>query len=227
MYLNIHVFNLAQENPGVRRALADADLVYCDGEGIRLGARLLGEPALTRMTAADFIEDVAAFLATERLRLFWVGGRQGVAERAVQALAARYPGLDIAGTHHGYFAKDREESDRVVAAINAATPNVVIVGLGSPTQELWLRRVRQRIDAPVVWALGATADNLAGVQWRAPRWMAQNKLEWLWRLAANPRRMFARYVIGNPLFIARVLRARLGNALSERERKSKDKDGRT
>ena len=95
-------------------------------------------------------------------------------------------------------------------------PHLVIVGMGTPIQELWVDRNRAAIDAPLVWCLGATADYLVGEQPRAPRWMTDHGLEWIHRLAANPTRLLGRYVVGNPLFLLRVLSARIREKLRGR-----------
>ena len=208
MYLNVHVANVAYRNSALRESLRAADLVYCDGAGVRLGARILGDDLPARMTAADFIWDLAGMCAQRGHRLFWVGGEPGVSQQALELLRERHPQLVIAGAHDGFFAKEGPESDRVIGEINAAKPDLVIVGLGTPLQELWVQRNRGAIDAPLVWCLGATADFVTGRSRRAPEWMLEHGLEWLHRLDREPRRLFKRYAIGNPLFVSRVLRER-------------------
>jgi N-acetylglucosaminyldiphosphoundecaprenol N-acetyl-beta-D-mannosaminyltransferase len=209
MYANVHVLNTAQRTPGLVDALRGADVVYCDGEGVRVAARLLGESLPERMTGADFIWDLARRLGESGLRIFWLGGAPGTADRATQLLAEKHPGLTISGTHHGFFEKVGAESDAVIARINECQPAVVFVGMGTPTQELWVARNRAQIDAPVVWCVGATADFIAQVQGRGPEVLTQNGFEWLARLASDPQRLFRRYVVGNPLFLARVLQYRV------------------
>jgi N-acetylglucosaminyldiphosphoundecaprenol N-acetyl-beta-D-mannosaminyltransferase len=210
MYLNVHVANCAARDHGLRDALGAADLVYCDGAGIRLGAWLLGQNPPPRLTGADFIWDLAALSAERGFSLFWIGGRAGVARRAVARLADRCPGLEIAGTHHGFFAKQGSETTAVISEVNASRPDIVLVGLGTPMQESWVTLHRAAIEAPVVWCIGATADFIAGEVPRGPRWMVDNGLEWLHRLWAEPRRMWRRYAVGNPIFLLRILGERLG-----------------
>lgn len=209
MYANVHVLNTSQRMPALVDALRGADLVYCDGEGVRVGARLLGELLPGRMTGADFIWELGRRLGETRTPIFWLGGAPDTASRAMQLLAERSPGLIISGTHHGFFDKTGVESDAVIARINECEPAIVFVGMGTPMQELWVARNRARISAPVVWCIGATADFIAQVQPRGPEVLTQHGLEWLARLVSDPRRLFGRYVVGNPLFIARVLRSRL------------------
>jgi N-acetylglucosaminyldiphosphoundecaprenol N-acetyl-beta-D-mannosaminyltransferase len=209
MYANIHVVNTAQNVPELRAALADADLLYCDGEGIRLAAAVLGHDLPERITGAEFIYDLARRLGEAQRSIYWIGGAPGVTQQALDVLASQNPSLRVAGAQHGFFAKHGPESDAVVAQINAAAPDLLIVGMGTPIQELWVREHRARIHAPVIWCIGATADFVTGVQTRGPALLTQHGFEWLARFAYEPRRMFRRYIIGNPLFAARLLRSRL------------------
>jgi len=209
-YVNVHVLNSAAADPRLREALNQFDRVYCDGEGVRLGARLLGAALPERMTGADFIWDLAANLAPRGRRLYWLGGAPGIAAEALRCLQARSPGIVVAGAQDGYF--DRATSGEVVAALNETRPDVVFVGMGTPIQELWVAEHRAAIDAPVVWCIGATADFIVGAQRRGPEWMTRHGFEWLSRLTSDPRRLFGRYVIGNPLFLGRILRQRWGRA---------------
>jgi N-acetylglucosaminyldiphosphoundecaprenol N-acetyl-beta-D-mannosaminyltransferase len=200
MYVNVHCMNLAHDDPAYRAILNSADIVYCDGTGVRLGARLADMPLPERMTGADWIEDLCHVVQREGLSLFLLGGRPGVAEDAAAALVARYPSLRIAGVASGFGGI----SD-TIRELDRARPDIVLVGMGSPGQETWIDRHRPQIDAPVVWAVGALFDFVAGRIPRGPHWMTENGLEWLCRLAAEPRKLWRRYLIGNPRFLARVL----------------------
>ena len=208
MYANVHVLNTAQRTPALVDALNSADLVYCDGAGVRVAARLTGQYVPERMTAADFIWELARRLGEISAPAYWLGAAPGVAADCMRRLAERSPGFVTAGTHHGFFAKQGPETDAVIAAINAAEPAIVFVGMGTPDQELWVMRNRARIDCPVVWSIGGTADIITGVQKRGPDVLSQHGFEWLGRLMSDPRRLFGRYVVGNPLFLARVLRSK-------------------
>jgi N-acetylglucosaminyldiphosphoundecaprenol N-acetyl-beta-D-mannosaminyltransferase len=201
MYANVHVLNAAYRDPDLRRILNAVDLVYCDGAGVRLGARLTGQHLPERMTGADWIHDLCRACQKKRYALYLFGGELGIADRAAQALQAQHPGLIIAGTHDGFF----DDSSTIITAINQARPDILLVGLGTPLQERWIDQHFDALEAPVVWAVGALVDFVAGKVPRAPRWMLDHGLEWLYRLLVEPRRMWHRYVIGNPLFIYRVL----------------------
>lgn len=203
-YANVHTVNVALDHPDVARFMRRADLIYCDGNGIRLGAWLGGQDLPPRMTGADWIDDLGRLAAVRGHRLFWLAGEEGVAETAVRRLAERAPGLQIAGTHHGYFDKEGAGTDAVIDRINRSEADIVLVGFGTPLQERWIAAQRDRLDAPVVWALGATADFLSGRVSRGPTLLHQHGAEWLARLLVDPRRLWRRYLIGNTRYLARI-----------------------
>ena len=207
-YVNAHVLNQSQSNPDLRRALQASDLVYCDGYGVRLAARLIGLTVPYRMTGADWIWGVAALCQKSGRSLYLLGSDPGSSSEAAAALRRWYPRLDVRGTHHGYFGLGSPHSERVLEHIAETQPDVLLVGMGTPQQELWVDGNRDRIDAPVVWTVGALFDYVSGRVPRAPHWIADNGLEWIFRLAVEPRRMWRRYLLGNPAFLARVLEER-------------------
>ncbi len=204
-YANVHVLNSAYEDPDLLRFLQTADLVFCDGNGVRLGARLLGHDLPHRMTGADWIWDLAA-RAEGRWRLYWIGGEPGVTDRAAAALRARHPTLTIA-SDHGFHARSGPDDDACLARINAFAPDILLVGMGTPEQERWVAARRDRLSVPVVWCLGATADFISGKVRRGPRWLT-DRAEWIDRLYSDPTRLWRRFLLGNTLFLARVLRSR-------------------
>ncbi len=203
-YANVHTVNTALEQPDVARFMRSADLIYCDGNGIRLGAWLGGQQLPPRMTGADWIADLGRLAADRGYRLFWLGGAEGVAEAAARRLTELAPGLAVAGTHHGYIDKRGPQTDAVVDQINESGADIVLVGFGTPLQERWIAEHRDRLDAPVVWALGATADFLSGHVSRGPALLHQHGAEWLARLLVDPRRLWRRYLIGNTRYLTRV-----------------------
>jgi N-acetylglucosaminyldiphosphoundecaprenol N-acetyl-beta-D-mannosaminyltransferase len=209
---NARALNLAYEQPRLRRFFNQSDYVVCDGFGVLWAARWLGQPLPERMTPPDWLPDVAALCARHGFSVFFLGNRPGVAERAAGRLRAAYPGLHVAGTQHGYFDRTpgSAENERVLERINAARPQLLYVGFGMPSQEYWLEANWPRLDVKVAITAGAMLDFVAGVTPRGPRWMTDRGLEWLTRLATEPRRLWARYVLGLPVFASRVIRQRLG-----------------
>jgi N-acetylglucosaminyldiphosphoundecaprenol N-acetyl-beta-D-mannosaminyltransferase len=213
MYANAHVLNQSAQNVELRGALESADLVYCDGYGVRLAAKALDRPVPHRMTGADWIWALAALCAAAGQSMYLLGSEPGIARAAGDKLAAAFPGLGVVGAHHGYFDVGSPHDDRVIEDINARRPSILLVGMGTPKQELWVEANADRLDVDVLWTVGALFDVVSGRVPRAPGWLADNGLEWIFRLAIEPGRMWRRYLLGNPVFIHRVLaqaRARHG-----------------
>jgi N-acetylglucosaminyldiphosphoundecaprenol N-acetyl-beta-D-mannosaminyltransferase len=210
--VNAHLLNLCYEDPELRGFLNGAEVVFCDGAGVMLAARILGKRIPERITYADWAWRLAAFAAAERYSLYFLGARPGVAQEAAKSLRRSYPNLRIVGVRHGYFDHSAKspENAAVVREINAAAPDILLVGLGMPLQERWLMENRERIDAGVVLTGGAVFDYVSGGLRRGPRLLTDNGFEWLARLLVEPRRLWRRYLVGNPLFLLRVLRQRLG-----------------
>lgn len=211
---NVHCINLSYRYTWLREMLDGAAVVFCDGAGVVLGARVLGRPALCRITYADWMWRLAGFAASEGLSLFFLGGRPGVAERAAGRLRERYPALEISGVQHGHvdLAPGSPENEELLERVNAASPDVLVVGLGMPLQEWWLRENRTRLRAGVALTGGAVFDYLSGDLRRGPRVLTDHGFEWLARLLVEPRRLWRRYLLGNPLFLARVLGQRLSES---------------
>jgi N-acetylglucosaminyldiphosphoundecaprenol N-acetyl-beta-D-mannosaminyltransferase len=205
MYVNAHVLNQSQEQPELRAALESADLVYCDGYGVRLAAKALDVEIPHRMTGADWVWGLASLCEQAEQSVYLLGSEPGVAADAAARLQRWYPRLGIAGTHHGFFDIGSDHDERVIEDVNARRPDIVLVGMGSPKQELWVQRNAHRIDTDVVWTVGALFDYVSGRVPRAPAWLSDNGLEWIFRLAIEPNRMWRRYLLGNPVFVSRVM----------------------
>jgi N-acetylglucosaminyldiphosphoundecaprenol N-acetyl-beta-D-mannosaminyltransferase len=205
MYVNAHVLNRSLAVPALRGALERADLVYCDGYGVRLAAKALDVEIPHRMTGADWVWGLAAMCEASGQSIYLLGSEPGVAAQAARRLHRWYPRLQIAGTHHGYFEPGSAHDDRVIEDINQRRPDIVLVGMGTPKQELWVQHNAHRLEAGVLWTVGALFDVVSGRVPRAPSWLADNGLEWIFRLAIEPQRMWRRYLLGNPVFVSRVM----------------------
>jgi N-acetylglucosaminyldiphosphoundecaprenol N-acetyl-beta-D-mannosaminyltransferase len=205
MYVNAHVVNQSRGGAGLRNALRRADLVYCDGYGVRLAARALHLEVPHRMTGADWIWGLAALCELSGQSIYLLGSEPPIAREAAARLARWYPELDVVGAHHGFFEVGSPHNERVIEDIVEHAPRIVLVGMGTPKQELWVDRYADRLGGAVVWTVGALFDYVSGHTPRAPRWLADNGLEWIFRLAIEPNRMWRRYLIGNPVFLSRVL----------------------
>lgn len=204
-YANAHNVLLAKEQPAYRSALAQSDMVFCDGFGVWGASRWLGTPLPERMTLPDWSERLFALANAEGWSLFFLGAEAGIAECAATHLKSRFPRLTIE-THHGYFDLNSEENERVLARINAAKPTLLLVGMGPPRQDLWIAANHSRHTTPLTMAVGCLFDYMAGTKARGPRWMTMAGGEWLWRLVREPHRLWRRYLLGNPRFIWHILR---------------------
>lgn len=206
-YVNVHAINLAQELTWFREFINSSQIVFCDGYGVKWAARFLHSKDLQRYTPPDWFGQLAGVSAERGISMFFLGTRQEVVEKAAAVLKDKYPDLKILGVHHGFFDKSLlgSENQEIVKKINMLQPDILIVGFGMPAQEKWISENITELQVHVVFPVGAYFDYLAGEVVRAPRWMTDNGLEWLGRLLIEPRRLWKRYVLGNPKFIWHVL----------------------
>lgn len=207
---NARAIALARSLPAFKAALNAADIVFCDGYGVLFAARFLGATLPERITYADWAHPFARFSQERGLSWYFLGAAPGVADAAAARLRQLYPGLKIVGTHHGYFDRADKENDQIIARISALRPDVTFVGLGMPTQELWIQRNAPRLDTCVLLSAGACFDYLAGRVRRGPRWMTDHGLEWLARILIEPRRLLWRYSVDNLAFLRIVLAQKFG-----------------
>ena len=205
--VNVRAINFAYELPWYKNFINKSDVVFCDGFGVLLGAKMCGHclNSSNRMTCPDYIENLASSCEKANVSLFLLAGKPGVAEQAVEKLRLIAPNLKI-DSHHGYFDKSGVENELVIKRINQFQPDVLYVGFGMPVQERWILNNSARINAKVFLPLGACLDFYTGAVYRGPRWMTNRGLEWLTRFFTEPQRLWERYVVGNPLFFYRVLR---------------------
>ena len=201
---NGQALSLAARDPTYRQALERADIVHADGGFLVTLSRWAGQPIAERSATTDMIHDLAQACSREGLSFFLLGGTPDVSRRCAERLRDIYPELQIGGRRHGYFADD--ELDEIVATIDEARPDVVWVGLGKPREQMVALQLRDRIGATWIGTCGGCFDFVAGDASRAPRWMQQANLEWLYRLVRDPRRLFWRYFTSNPHALWLVVR---------------------
>ncbi|WYL97338.1 MAG: WecB/TagA/CpsF family glycosyltransferase [Gloeotrichia echinulata IR180] len=220
-HVNVRGMNFAYQLPWYRDFFNKSDLVFCDGFGVLLGAKLCGCSVSqeNRMTCPDYIENLALACERENVSLFLLAGQPGTVDIAIAKLKAVAPTLNVKG-HHGYFDKSGEENESVIQEINKFQPDVLYIGFGMPLQERWILDNLDRIETKVFLPLGACLDFYTGAVYRGPRWMTDYGLEWLTRLVTEPHRLWDRYVVGNPLFFYRVLREKFLNPLRKRSEPS-------
>jgi len=200
---NPEIVWMCRKDADLRKAVADARLVLADGVGVVLGARILKRPLAEKIPGIDFASALFSKMAEAGQSVFLLGAKPGVAEQAGARLCEAYPGLVVAGTAHGYF----QEDGPIVARINQARPDLLLVCLGAPRQELWMHRHSGDLDVGLMAGLGGALDVFAGTAERAPAGWQKAGLEWLYRLIKEPRRVKRMRVL--PLFLLAVIFRRL------------------
>jgi N-acetylglucosaminyldiphosphoundecaprenol N-acetyl-beta-D-mannosaminyltransferase len=204
----VHMVMVCQEDAELRSAVRAADLVVPDGQPLVWAMSALGSRGSTRVYGPDLMQRACARAARTGQRMYLYGGRnQGALVQLALNLRREHPGLQIVGGHSPPFRDlSPEEEDAVVDEINRSGADVVWVGIGAPKQEKWMARMRERLDAPVLVGVGAAFDFHAGLVPQAPDWMQQIGLEWVYRLAHEPRRLWRRYLRYNPRFVGAFAR---------------------
>ena len=194
----------AMENAEFRRLVNRASLVLPDGVGVIYASKILGKKLPGKVAGIDFAATLMHRMAQEKMRLFLLGAKPGVAEKAAENLRKRYPGLTITGTKDGYFKNDSE----AVAAVNAAGgADVMFVCLGAPKQEIFMDKHQQELNVTLCCGLGGSLDVFAGTVQRAPDLFIKLGLEWFYRLLKEPKRIGR--MMRLPLFILLVIKKKL------------------
>lgn len=195
---NGHSVALAAIDAKFRKLLSEAHIVHADGQPIVFASRLLTRtPIPERSATTDFIHDAAEAAAKHGLRFFLLGGTEEANAKCAEILRRKYPGLAIAGRHNGYFS--RKEEAAICEDINRSGADIVWVGLGVPLEQEFCARNRQQLTAGWLVTSGGCFNFVSGACKRAPRWMQQAGLEWLYRLWHEPGRLWRRYALTNPL----------------------------
>lgn len=202
-YVNAHSLNLAGRDAEYGRLLREKFLVFKDGVGVGIAARMLGGTFPKNITFTDFSPLVLRLAAERKWRVFFLGCAPGVAEIAAQRLTGEIAGLNVVGTRDGFTVW--HSTGEAVADIRAARTDLIVAAMGNPVQEKWLAENLAATGARIGLAVGGYLDFAAGHRKRAPSWWQRLRLEWLHRLAHEPRRLWRRYVVGNPEFLLRVV----------------------
>jgi N-acetylglucosaminyldiphosphoundecaprenol N-acetyl-beta-D-mannosaminyltransferase len=208
----------AEDDERFREAYARVDLSLADGMPVIWASRLLRSAVREKVSGSDFVPVLLERAAERGWRVYFLGGRPGVAALARDKLRERLPALEVVGVDDSRVEVDDVAGrTRLVGQIRATRPQIVLVALGAPKQELWIDQVRESLSPVVFVAVGASLDFVAGATSRAPRWMSQNGLEWLYRLAQEPGRLSRRYFLRDPRFAAVVARELLARRRRKRD----------
>jgi len=206
--LNINAANIAYENQWYKNYLNSCDVVFCDGKGIQLGLFLSNKQIPAHITYHTWTWELASLCERKGYNLFLLGSKKGVGDKAIEKLLLKNPKLKVQN-HHGYFNKTNQENEIVIEKINSFNTDILVVGFGMPIQERWILDNIKKINAKVYLNGGAYLDWVSGLNKQAPSWVTNLGFEWFYRLLKEPKRLFKRYVFGNPLFISRVIRERV------------------
>jgi N-acetylglucosaminyldiphosphoundecaprenol N-acetyl-beta-D-mannosaminyltransferase len=202
---------MSYEDSWFRSFINQSDIVFCDGMGVKLAAGILGMPKPYRYTPPDWFSLLCDVSSKNGRSIFLLGGKPGVTEIVREKISCTTQ-VTVAGNFHGYFDREHSslENQAVLKMINQAGPDILVVGFGMPRQERWISENFDDLPVNVIISVGAMFDYVAGSVARAPRWMTDNGLEWLARLVIEPRRLWKRYLIGNPQFAWRIFKQRFG-----------------
>lgn len=192
---------MAQSDPRLKEIINTADLVTPDSTGVLWAARRSGTPLPAKVSGVDIVQRVCERGSKAGHRVYLLGSAPGVTDTAAERLKDRYPGLQVAGTHHGYFKRD--ETPTIVQTIREARADVLFVAMGIPVQEKWIADNMATLQVPVSMGVGGTFDVISGRVNRAPVWMQRHGLEWIHRLASNPRKIGKCMTL--PIFVLMVL----------------------
>ena len=204
---DLAILMMMRRDPRLQRIVDRAALVVADGQPIVWASRLDGRPLPERVAGIDLIDALATRAARDGHGLFLLGARRPVVEAAARSLAARHPGLAIAGVADGYFGA--AEAPERARAVRRSGARILLLGMGVPRQEFFLEEQWDELGASVVIGVGGSFEFLAGARRRAPHWCQRAGLEWLWRFAQEPRRLGPRYLVTNSQFLRQVLGERL------------------
>lgn len=202
-YCNAHTIVTAAKNPALASALEHSDLLLADGSGVCWGSALVGTPLVHNLNGTDLVPALCKHGAAKGLSVYLLGAKPGVAEEAAANLAKMYPGLAIVGTQHGYFYE--AETQQLLETIRVARPHLLLVAMGVPLQEIWINLHASQLPGITCMGVGGLFDFIAERVTRAPYFIRTVGLEWLWRLAMEPTRLWRRYLIGNFVFLRLVM----------------------
>ena len=208
---NVHHLILLRKDEDFRSVYRDASLVLPDGVPLLWAAKFLGVPLKEKISGSDLFPVLCAVAAERGYKVFFLGGREGAAQKAAEVLKRRYGSLQVSGWYSPPlgFENNDVENEKIIKMIKEAKPDILFVGLGAPKQEKWIYRFKDQYQVPVSIGIGVSFEFIAGMVKRAPLWMQHSGLEWFWRLMMEPRRLWKRYIIDDMSFFWLILKQKL------------------
>jgi len=204
-YLNAHCINISFVDQEYKEIIKNVDLLYTGGLGVIWASRILGNSLPERVNIFDFFDYLVNELRSKEITFYLLGNKPEIIKNAEGVL--RKKGLKVLGSRNGFFNKDEEVE--IIKEINSLEPDILMVGMGVPEQEKWIQEHISELNINLCWAVGAAFEWISGYRKRPPAWMIRLGLAWLHRLCQQPKRLWKRYLIGNMIFIYRVLKWRI------------------
>lgn len=197
----------AQKDPDLKASIVNCDIINADGQAIVWAARLLNQPLPERVAGIDLMENLVKMAAEKNYKIFFLGAKEEVIQRMVAKYRAAYGDKIIAGSRNGYFKK--EEEPQIARQIADSKADILFVAITSPKKEIFLDTYKNLIQTPFIMGVGGSFDVVSGLVKRAPLWMQKAGLEWFYRVAQEPGRMWKRYLFGNSEFIYLILKEKM------------------
>lgn len=208
-FVNADCLNKSFKEKEYLQILNQGDYIFADGYGIKLGCQIMGEQVVDNVNGTDMLPLLCELALKHHFSLYLLGAKPGVAAKMKQKLEKKYQGLQIVGEQHGYFDRNTAQEQNIIKAINQSQADILLVAFGVPSQEKWIHNHRKHLSPKIIMGVGGQFDFYSGNIPRAPIWLRKRGLEWTYRFYQEPRRLFKRYIIGNPLFIYRVYKWKL------------------
>lgn len=206
-FVNAHCVNVAARDESYRTLLRNAPFLYADGAGIAMAARIWGTKLENNVNGSDLFPILCEKAARDNVPIALLGAMPGIADACAENMKRMCPGLRVVWTRHGYYSS--EDETNFIQDIGGSGARILLVAKGVPVQELWINKHAQSIDIPVIIGVGALFDFYSGAMPRSPLLIRKLRMEWFFRFLVEPRRLFRRYIIGNPEFLVRVIILRL------------------
>lgn len=202
--INVAKLIYAQKNNELRQTINDCQIINVDGAGVVLGAKLLGLNIPERVTGIDLMERLVQMSEQKSYRIFFLGAKNEILDEVIKVYKKRYPNLEVAGARNGYFSAEEEQT--VAQEIRDSRADILFVAISSPKKEMFLNKYKELMQVPFVMGVGGSFDVVAGKVKRAPVWMQNYGMEWVYRLIQEPGRMWKRYFYTNAMFLALVIK---------------------
>ncbi|MEM7163010.1 MAG: WecB/TagA/CpsF family glycosyltransferase [Bacteroidota bacterium] len=204
-FINPHAANIAQRDVYFKSILEKNEWNFPDGIGLKLAGFIEGYRLKENLNGTDLFPGLMEIASDSNFSVYFLGAEESVLKALLDRTKSKWPQLHIAGSFHGYFDKENDTAN-VVQKINDARADLLLVSFGMPLQEKWIDAIEEKLKVKAIFATGGLFDFYSGTKKRAPEYLRQIGMEWLYRLYIEPGRMWKRYIIGNPLFLANVIR---------------------